>query len=189
MVDATADANRILLQRPQPRQRLAGVADLRGCAVDGIDPRRGRGRDPTEVTDEVEHGALGSQKSAGIGLQSQQRLASPQPGAVIHPIQDAIAAGAEDFVEHQQSDVDAGGDPRFPRDQCRCGAEVFGHSGDRGDVGSVAEIFVEAAADRDESLGTLVGGGSHGRAGTTGTRCSVRLSAWAGSESGKSRRW
>ena len=43
LIDATAHPDRVLLQRPQTRQRLAGIADLRLGAAHRFDPGRGRG--------------------------------------------------------------------------------------------------------------------------------------------------
>ncbi len=62
MVAPAPGGDRRLLQRPQPRRRLAGVEDAGAGAGDRLDEAGGQGGDPGEVAEEVERGALGDQQ-------------------------------------------------------------------------------------------------------------------------------
>ena len=167
MVDPAADAHRILLQRPQTRQGLAGIANLGLGSLDGGNPGGGGGGDTGKMTEEVEQGAFGSQQTAGVGFYSQQCLTGLQAGAVLHPVQHPVAVGAENLVEHHQRDGYSGGDARFASDKGGLGSGVDGHRRDGRHVGSVAQILVQSAADRQQRLGTLVGCQRHGVSVTT----------------------
>ena len=55
-----ARRDRGLLERPQPRRRLARVEDPRAGAVDGVDVARGRRRDAAQAPQQVQRRALGA---------------------------------------------------------------------------------------------------------------------------------
>ena len=57
--------DRGLLERPQPRGRLARVEDADAGALHLPDEARGQGRDPGEVPQQVERGALARQQGPG----------------------------------------------------------------------------------------------------------------------------
>ena len=64
VVDAAAAAHGVLLEHPQARRGLAGVAHLGAGALERVGPLRGRGRDAGEVAEQVERGALGGEQVA-----------------------------------------------------------------------------------------------------------------------------
>ena len=161
VVDTAADPNRVLLQRAQPRQRLAGIADAGFRALDLGDPVRGGGGDTGQMAHQVEHRALGGQQPAGLGPQCQQRITGPQPVTVVGAPDHPVAVGTEHVVEHQQRDVDPGHHPLGAGHHCRRGDRVGRDGGHRGDVRAVAEILIEGAGDGGASLGELVGGQRH----------------------------
>ena len=164
VIGTATDAYRVLLQRPQAGQSLAGVSDLCLRSLHGGHPGGGGGGDSGKVAEDVEQGALGGQQSPGGALDAQQRLALLDVRPVRHPLEYPVAVGSEDLVEHHQRDVHPGDYTGFAGHQSRLGAGISGHRRDRGDVGSVAQVLVEAAADRHERLGALVWCQGHQRA-------------------------
>jgi hypothetical protein len=101
VVDTAADAHRVLLQRPQPRQRLARVADL--CVRPGhrLDPGRRRRRDAGQMADQVEHRPLGGQEPLRRCLRNQNHAARIEPLAVLDAVFQPMAVLAEHLIEHQ----------------------------------------------------------------------------------------
>ena len=81
VVGPTAGRHRRLLQRPQPRGRLAGVEDARARALDlPHEPRRERCHS-REMTEEVERGPLCGEQRPGRALRARHRR-----GDVISPL-------------------------------------------------------------------------------------------------------
>jgi hypothetical protein len=64
VVDATAGPHRVLLERAQPGQCLAGVADRRARPVDRVRPGSGRRGDAGKMAEQVQRGAFGGQQAA-----------------------------------------------------------------------------------------------------------------------------
>ncbi len=145
MVDATAAAHGVLLERTQPRRGLARVGNARSRAGHGIDQPARRRRNPAEVPHEVERRALCRQDAA-------RRAGQPgDDGASL----DAVAIGSH------QLDADAGIDlpacldeERQARDDTGAtrhqhGARLQGRPDRRGarDVAGTAEILGQRTCD------------------------------------------
>jgi hypothetical protein len=81
VVGSAARGDRSLLERPHARRRLARVEDRRAAAGDRSDVTRGERRDPREVAEEVERGALGSEHlpRGALGQRDVGRGGAPLP--------------------------------------------------------------------------------------------------------------
>ena len=100
VVDAAAAAHGVLLERPQARGGLAGVADRGAGAGDGVDPVPGQRRDAGQVADQVERGPLGGEQRAGRAGDAEHGLARaarrcrrpragrPRPPPPAHQVED-----------------------------------------------------------------------------------------------------
>ena len=78
VVDAAAGAHRRLLERAEPGQRLACLADAR-AAFERRDEPVGRGGDTREVAQEVERGALAGEHRAQAPRDRARRRSSRRP--------------------------------------------------------------------------------------------------------------
>ena len=96
MIHPTADPHGVLLQRPEPRQGLASVADPGLGALHRVYPGRSGRCDAGKVTYQIEQSALSGEQSAGGCLDSQQGLPGLQSGAVGDSVQNAVAVRTED---------------------------------------------------------------------------------------------
>src|SRR5579862_8223899 len=76
MVMPAADADRVLLDDPQPRMRLARVDYLRASARDCINESACRRRDSGEQLNEVERCTLANQQSRELALDFRKHIAS-----------------------------------------------------------------------------------------------------------------
>lgn len=161
MVDATAHPHGVLLQHPQARQGLAGVADRRAGALDGLDPVRRGGGDAAQMRHQVQRGAFGGEQPAGGRLDGQQRGARLDARAVLDAVDDAVAAAAQHVVEHHQGQVHAGGHAGFAGHHRRDGRGVRGHGGLGRHVGAVAQVLGQGAPDDLAGLDAFVIGESH----------------------------
>ena len=145
MVAAAAGRDRGLLQRPQPRRRLAGVEDLGAGAGHRLDVARGQRRDAGEVAEEVERGALGGQqrrrRPAGEQHLGRHLLA---PLALDHELVDvldpALAHRLRDQVEPEDD-----ARPAFCTIRARA-RRLGGHGRLRGHV-AVAEVLGQRRRD------------------------------------------
>ena len=84
MVAPAAHAHRVLLQRAQPRRRLARIHDLRPCIPHRRDTARRQRGDAGEPPQEVERGPLGRQQRARLARDLRQRRASLHRVAIRH---------------------------------------------------------------------------------------------------------
>ena len=132
MVHPAAAAHRVLLQRAQPRQRLAGVADPGAGAGDGVDPGPGRGGDAGQVGEQVQRGALGGQDAGGRAGEHQRRSPGHQRRRRPAPADSTTRSAPEHDVEHRERDRAAGQHPGLPRGDGRPA-----RAGRRGTVASV----------------------------------------------------
>ena len=82
VVRPAARGDRGLLERAQPRRRLARVEDPRAGALDLADRARGRGRDARQAAEEVQRRALGGQDRPRRALDAQH-LAALAPDALL----------------------------------------------------------------------------------------------------------
>ena len=83
-------AHGVLLQQPQARQRLAGVADPGAGAGDGVDPGRGGRGDAGEVAEQVERGPFGGEQPADGRADDERGLAGGEPGTVRTGVEDLV---------------------------------------------------------------------------------------------------
>ena len=82
MVDAAADADRVLLERAQARRRLARARDPGGIVGHRHDYVAGRGGDAAEAAEEIERGAFGRQDGPRRSRDRRQGGAPVDIGAV-----------------------------------------------------------------------------------------------------------
>ena len=148
VVDPAAAAHGVLLQRPQQRRRLAGVADPRAGAGDGVDPRPGRRRDAGQVAQQVERGPLAGQQRRRRAADAHQDVAGADrvhrrcSGA--RPRASAPTSGAH----HRFGDRQAGDHAVGPRDEVAPRASGPGDRRDAGDVDAAVEVLLERGARR-----------------------------------------
>ena len=76
VVDPAAAAHGVLLQGPQQRHGLAGVADDRAGALDRVDPAPGQRGDAGQVAEQVQRGALGGEQLPGLAADAHQHVAA-----------------------------------------------------------------------------------------------------------------
>ena len=76
MIAPATHAHGVLLQRAQPRRRLARVHNLRPCVLDRRDTARRQRCDAGEPPQEVERDPLGRQQRARLARDLRQRRAS-----------------------------------------------------------------------------------------------------------------
>ena len=81
-------------------------------------------------------------------MNHQQRLAGGNLRSICDPPFRPITVGTEDLIEHQQRNLDAGNHSRFTGDQARRRRRIGRDCGQRRDVGSVAQVFVESPTDQ-----------------------------------------
>lgn len=142
VVDPAAAADRELLQGAQPRRRLAGVADLRLRAVQGVRPRACGGRNAGEAAQQVQGAALGGEQVAGGAGDAEELLAGLDAVAVVDVPLDLELVGAG-HREDRLGDPQARDDAALAGGEVGGGAGVLGDGGDRGDVHAVGEVLLE----------------------------------------------
>ncbi len=162
VVDAAADAHRVLLQCAKAGQRLAAVADLRLGALHRVDPLRRGGRDARQVAQNIEHRPFGGEQPARRGVDGEHGLPRHDAVAVVGAVDHPVVIRSDHLVEDEKSDVESGDGPGLPGNDRRGGGRVCGHGGVRGDVGSVAQVLVEGAHDQRARLLEIEAGGQGG---------------------------
>jgi hypothetical protein len=114
LTPAAGDDGR-LLEQPQPRGGLAGVAHDAAGAGHGVDEAPGPGRDPREVGEEVQGGALAGEDRRERAGDLAEDVAACDRVAVADVQVDLDVR--VDLREHSGHEVDAGDDPVGAGDQ------------------------------------------------------------------------
>ena len=142
VVDAAAAADRELLQGAQPGSRLAGVADLRLRALQGVRPRARGGRDAGQAAQEVERAALGGEQVTRARGDRQELLPGLHAVAVLHVPLDLELVRA-DHRDHRFGDPEARHDARLARGEVGGGDGLFGDGRDGRHVHAVVEVLLD----------------------------------------------
>ena len=146
VVDAAAAPHGVLLQLAQSRRGLPGVTHGAPGPGQRVRPRPRRGGDSRQVGKEVQHGPLGAQQFAERAPDPQHASAPGDPVTVGAPRLGGFRRDAG-RVQDRESDREARQHAWFPghdggdRLGTRCGRRG------RGDVGAVAEVLRQGAAD------------------------------------------
>ena len=154
VVGAAAAAHRVLVQRPQPRRGLPGVADGAVQPGDRVDPRPGGGGDPGQVGEEVQQGPLGGQDVPERGAQAQDLGARPDYRAV-GAQRAARVRGYPRRVEHGKGDRQARDHAGLPGHHPGHGAGPGRRHGHRGQVRAVVQVLGQGVPHHSFGPGRL----------------------------------
>ncbi len=147
VVDAAAGAHRCLLQRTQAGGGLAGVADARPGAVDGVDPGPGERRDAGQVAQQVERRALRGQQQPHRAGDLEHRLPCSGPLAVVPDAGD-LEPVAEHDVEHRERGAQTGHHAVLPGHEGGGADELERDRRGAGDVDPAGEVLGDGPADQ-----------------------------------------
>src|SRR6266536_151454 len=133
-----------LLERPQPRERLAGVEDP-DPSPGGLHELAGRGGDAREVTEDIERGALATEHRAQPSVHAAELGARGEGVAVLVAPRDRDV-GVE-LPVHLGRCKRARQDTFPPGDEPAGAACVLGDDRLRGEVAENAEVLVQRGGD------------------------------------------
>ena len=168
VVDPAAAADRVLLQRPQPRRGLAGVADQRAGALDRVHPRR-----VSVATPDSRHSRFSVVRSTVSSRRTgPDAVSTTSPGCTRSPSAAGRATDAARLLDEQERGHRQAGDHPVPsRDHVRGGHEIGRDGRGGGDVhagmgrgGADTEIFGQRGDQQRRHLRRVEAGRGDGAA-------------------------
>ena len=152
MIPSPSRHDRHLLERAEQGDRLPSVDDLRGRPLHSIDQSSGRGRHPTQLTQEVERESLSGEDRTGRAGDRGEL------GARLNHVSIGHQSTARDLPVQKLEDPERRAESRdtsgVPRDEVRRRFSVFGNRGIGGYIASLAQVLGESgrkkAVDVDE---------------------------------------
>ena len=145
MVSAATGDHGHLLQLPKEWNRLPGVDDPGVRPLHAVDEGARRGRDPAELSQQVQRQALGGEDASRIAADRGQSRASLDDVAVLRKRPDLDLVVEQ--LEAAQGDRQARDTPVLTRDDVSDGIGVLGDRRLGGDVAALSEVFGECSGE------------------------------------------
>ena len=152
MIHATATAHRVLLQRPQSRQRLSRVPHLGVRTRELLCPQMGRRCDATQMTEQVERRPLGRQQPTSRTSDRDDEIAWLDRRAVSDHFLEPQRVGRAHHLEYGSCDRNSRNATLRATHETSTTDMLGRNRRIRRHVGTVSEVFVECSRDHSSHL-------------------------------------
>ena len=147
MVDPATAANGVLLQCPQARKRLSGVADHGAGSGKCRDPPCSLGGNPREMAEQVERTSLGGEQQAGRGGDPSDCRTGRNNISIGHQMVDVARCITTHHLDNGSNDRQTGNHPGFTSRERHDTPLITRDRRNRCDIDTVGKILGERSSD------------------------------------------